>query len=67
MRLYWPITMNKTLITPPQAVYLQAMLEALSELLVIDTLEANRIILQRVVFWEVLKCFKSHYIQQLQQ
>lgn len=59
--------MNKTLITPPQAVYLQAMLEALSELLVIDTLEANRIILQRVVFWEVLKCFKSHYIQQLQQ
>ena len=32
--------MNKTLITPPQAVHLQGMLEALSELLIIDTLEA---------------------------
>jgi hypothetical protein len=34
--------MNKPLVTPPQAVLLQGMLEALSELLIIDTLEANR-------------------------
>jgi hypothetical protein len=34
--------MNKPLVTPPQAVLLQGILEALSELLITDTLEANR-------------------------
>jgi len=50
--------MNKTLITPLQAVLLQGTLEALSELLIIDTLEASDHIGSSfshwVLFWGVL-------------